>query len=330
MKNLHLLYIVLGSVLLAACQNDDGFTPRSYPFIVTEQVNLIDETGATFEFEIKDWGLGQITSYGIEFLETELANNKYYEGDYYLREIKGKPEGTQVTVKISSDLLHDTEYIAYPFVKTASTKTTGKAIRFTAKGSSDPQILKVTKSTLGLNMSFTIIGKNFSSKKESNQIDVLGTENYFRYKANYASTDSLVIGVYPNTYWEGSNKEKFDLKVQTHDLTAILPSHFNIEYPRILSINTLEVVPGDELIITTNLENDSQFIYLTVNNIDGWNVNYLNILLEKVENNRYRCIMPEFPAGNYRIGLYSGYIIDETTGGLFHLYFKDNLEVLSN
>ncbi|PZX48684.1 IPT/TIG domain-containing protein [Algoriphagus chordae] len=329
MKYLHLLYLALGSILLVACQNDEGFTPRSYPFILTNGVNLIDETGATFDFEIKDWGIGQITSYGIEFLETELADNKYSEGEYYLREIKGKPEGAQVSVKISSDLIDNTEYIAYPFVKTVSSKITGKSIRFRAKGSSNPQILKVTKSTLGLNMSFTITGKDFSSKKEWNQVLVSGTEKYFSYKVSYASTDSLVVGVYPITYWEGSIAEKFDLNVQTHGLTANLPSHFNIEYPRILSISTLEVVPGDEITITTNLENDSQFMYLTVNNIDGWNVNYLTILLEKIENNKYRCIMPEFPAGNYRIGLYSGYEIDETAAGLFHIYFEDNLEVLS-
>src|SRR5690606_22984522 len=108
-------------------------------------------------------------------------------------------------------------------------------------------------------MSFEIIGKNFSSKKERNQVDILGTENYFRFKVNYASTDSLVIGVYPNIYWDGNKEDKFDLKVQTPDLIAILPAHFNIDYPRILSISTLEVVPGDELFITTNLENDSEF-----------------------------------------------------------------------
>lgn len=329
MKNFHLLCIVLGSTLLNACQNEDGFTPRSYPFILTQEANYIDETGATLEFEIKDWGLEEITSYGIEFLEIEHVENKYYEGEYYVRELKGKPESTQVSVKITSDLLLDTDYIAYPFMKTGSTKTIGKAIRFTAKGSSQPQIIKVNTSTLGLNMSFTIIGENFSSKQESNKIDVLGTENYFSYKVSYASTDSIVIGVYPIINREGSIEERFDLKVQTHDLMTILPSQFTIDYPRILSISTLEAVPGDELVVTTNLENDTEFMYLTVNNIDGWNVNSLNIPLEKVDNNRYRCIMPEFPAGNYRIGLYSSYIIDATNSGLFHLFYENNLEVLS-
>lgn len=312
-----------------SCQYEDGFTPRAYPFIVTSSINSIDETGATLNFELKDWGTGQIISYGVEFLETENVENKFYEGEYYVRELRGEPESSQVSIKLSSDLVPDTEYFAYPFVKTATSKITGKPVEFIAKGSSAPQISKVSKTTLGLNMSFNIIGKNFSSKKEWNQVDVLGTENYFIFKVNYASTDSLVIGVYPNIYWEGSKEDKFDLQVQTHNLSVNLPTQFNIDYPKILSINTLEVVPGDELVVTTNLENDSEFIYLSVNYIDGWNINYLLVPLEKVEKNRYRCIMPEFSVGTYKIGLHSSYLIDETTGGSFHFYFENTLNVLS-
>ncbi len=329
MKNHKLFYILLGNLLMISCQNEDGFTPRSYPFVLSTGVNQVDTTGAILNFEVKDFGKGQIISYGVEFLESYNIENNPASEEYYVHQIEGKPEGNLVSFKITSDLVQGTEYIAYPFVKTASYKVSGEAIPFTAKGSSDPQILKVTKSTLGLNMSFEIIGKNFSSKKEWNQVEVLGIENYFRFKVNYASIDSLVIGVYPNIYWDGSKEDKFDLQVQTHDQTVNLPAHFNIDYPRILSINTLEVVPGDELFVTTNFENDSEFIYLTVNYSDGSNDNYLYVPLEKVNNNRYRCIMPEFPEGNYKIGLYSSYIIDETTGGGFHFYFENTLEVLS-
>ena len=330
MKNTSILYAILGILLMVSCQYEDGFTPRVYPFIVTSRVNSIDESGATLDFELKDWGSGQIISYGVEFLETEHVENKHYEGEYYVRELKGKPDSKQVSIKLTSDLSPNTEYLAYPFVKTSSSKITVKPVQFIAKGSSAPQILEVTKSTLGLNMSFGIIGKNFSSKKERNVVNVLGADNYFTFKVNYASTDSLFISVYPNILWEGSKDDKFDLKVQTHNQTANLPAQFNIEYPRILSINTLEITPGDELNITTNLENNSEFIYLTVNYSDGWNVNYLYVHMEKVDTNRYRSIMPEFPAGNYRIGLYSSYIIDETSGGGFHIYFENNLEVLSH
>lgn len=313
---------------MISCQYEDGFTPRNYPFVVSTRVNQIDETGTTLDFEVKEFGNSQIISYGVEFIEAHNNSNLSSE-KYYVHQTEGKPEGNSVSFKITSDLLPDTEYIAYPFVKTVSYKVSGKAISFTAKGSSDPQILKVTKSTLGLNMSFEIIGKNFSTKEEWNQVEVLGTENYFRFKVNYASTDSLVIGVYPNSYWDGSKEDKFDLKVQTHDQSVILPDYFNIDYPRILSINTLEVVPGNELFVTTNLENDSEAIYLSVNYSDGMNDNYLYVPLEKVDHNRYRCIMPDFPAGNYKIGLYTSYRIDETTGGGFHIYFENNLEVLS-
>lgn len=327
MKKRLSLYITCLGFLLASCQFEEAFTPRSYAFVVSGEASQIDETGVSLDFEVKDFGERQITSHGVEFIESQFATDINTAKGFYSHQISGKPE-KHVSLRLSSDLQPDVEYLAYPFVKTASSTTYGKAIRFTAKGSSAPEILKVSKSTLGLNMSFTIIGKNFSSKKELNQVGVLGVEGYFRFEVNYAQQDSLVIDVYPDRKWQGNIDDKFDLRVQAYDQATILADQFTIDYPRILSISTLEVAPGGELLITTNLENDSEFIYLTVNYSDGPYLNYLHVPLEKTEKNRYRCIMPEFPAGNYRIGLYSSYVINEFSGGGFHTYYPKNLQVL--
>lgn len=328
MKNRISKYIVWLGCLLVSCQFQEGFTPRPYAFVLSEGVSQIDETGVSVDFQIKDFGVGEIISYGVEFIESQYAKDDHTSEGYYSFQIDGKPE-KHVSLRLSSDLQPEVEYLAYPFVKTGSTTTYGKAIRFTAKGSSAPEILKVSRSTLGLNMSFTIIGKNFSSRKEQNKIEVLGAEDYFRFEVHYASKDSLVIDVYPIWLREGNIEDKFDLRVQTYEQATILADQFTIDYPQILSISALEVAPGGELVITTNLENESEFIYLTVNYRDGPNLDYLHIPLEKIEKNRYRCVMPEFPAGNYRIGLYSSYIINESTGGGFHFYYAKNLEVLS-
>lgn len=329
MRNNSPLHIIWICIACFSCEVNDSLSPRNYPFIETIGVSTIDQTGSVLDFEIKDFGTGQIMSYGVEFLEKENENTRFYEGGYYVHEINGKPEDDQVSIKITHDLIPNIEYIAYPFIKTFQTKIIGNPVFFTAKGSSAPEILTVSKSTLGLNFNFIVTGKNFSSKKEFNKVEVIGAENYFQFFVRHATRDSLIVSVYPNYYRIGNIEDKFDLKIQSHDQVAIAPDQFTIDYPRIVSISSLEVKPGDEILVATNLENETEFMYLTVNLIDGYGVNYIYIPLEKIERNNYKCIFPEFPEGNYKLGLYSGYTIDETAGGAIHIYYDQNIQVNS-
>lgn len=330
MRNNSWLYILLICFACFSCEVNESLTPRDYPFVETIGISSIDEMGSILDFEIKHFGSGQIISYGVEFLEKENFIIQNYEGGFYIHEIKGKPEGDQGSIKITHDLIPNVEYVAYPFIKTLQHKISGKPVFFTSKGSSAPEILTVSKSTLGLNYNFIVTGKNFSSKKEFNKVEVLGAENYFDFFVKRASRDSLVINVFPKTYRFGNIEDRFDLKIQSHDQVAIVLNQFNIDYPRILSISTLEVKPGDEIFVNTNLENKSEFIYLTVNLIGGYGVQYLYIPLEEVDENYYKCIFPEFPKGNYKLGLYSSFIIDETNGGGTHIFYDQNIQVISN
>jgi|GEM_PF-2341454 len=328
MKNSYLIYIFFGMIFLTSCQNEDQFTPRIYPFISSTGVNSIDETGTSLDFELKDFGLDQITSYGIEFLETELVENRFNTEQFYIREIKGKPDGERVTIKLTSDLVPNRNYVAYPFVKTGTSKITGKGIRFTAKGSSPPQILRISKTVLGLNSFFEIIGKNFSSKKGFNTVEIPGAAEFFSVNVLDYATDTLIIGAFTQNYYKGDPDRKFDLKVITRNQFVIEPAHFSIDYPKILAINMLDVKSGDEVIVTLNLENDPTILYFTLN----WGLsNSFPLTLQKIGDNLYKTnILNDIPAGKYKVGLFAaqGYTSKNISiGGSTHVEYDQELIV---
>lgn len=328
MKYLILFYCFVLLLIFNSCDIQDSITPRDYPFVETVGISTIDQTGAIMEFKFREFGGNEFSSYGVDFIQLEQTGNPNYQRESFTTELTAKPNGENVSVKITHDLISGIKYTAFPFVRSGQTKILGGPSTFIAKGVSPPEITSVSKTKLGLNWNFKIIGKNFSSVKQYNEVKVLGAEQFFRFSINYASSDTLIISANAITYRVGNIEDQFDLMVKSRDQSVILPKQFTIDYPRIVSINTLEVKPGEEIFVTTNFEDDPEFIYLTVNLIGGWNVNYIYIPLEKIEKNSYKCIFPEFPEGNYKIGLYSSIIIDGS-GGSIHIYYDQNMQVNS-
>ncbi len=328
MKNLILLYCLGLILVFTSCDVQDSITPRDYPFVETIGISSIDPTGAILDFRFQEFGKNEISSYGVDFIQLEETGNPNYQRESFTTELNGKPDEENVSVKISHDLIPGIKYTAFPFVRSGQTKILGSPSTFISKGISAPEIISVSKTKLGLNWNFKIIGKNFSSKKEYNEVKVLGAEPFFSFSVNYASSDTLIISLNSVSYRVGNIEDKFDLMVKSRDQSVILSNHFSIDYPRILSISTLKIAPGEEAVITTNLDNESEFLYFTIN-VNRNHENYLYIPLEKLGVNQYKFTMPDFPVGTYPIGLYSSHYRDEQSTVGVHYFYDQNLEIIS-
>jgi hypothetical protein len=291
-------------------------------------MSAIDQTGAIMEFKFREFEGNEFSNYGVDFIQLEEPENPNYQRESFTKVLPGKPSEKKVSVKITHDLVPGLKYTANPFIRSGQTKILGSPSTFISKGVSAPEITFVSKTKLGLNLSFKIIGKNFSSLKKYNKVKVLGTEQFFSFSINYASSDTLLVSVNLINYREGNIEDQFDLMVQTRDQSVILPNHFIIDYPRILSISTLKAAPGEEVFITTNLENKSEILYVTINE-KGGNSDYRYIPAEEISDNQYKFTIPEFPIGTYPLGLYASQYIDEQTTGGTHYQYDQKFTIVS-
>ncbi|WP_439475721.1 hypothetical protein [Algoriphagus formosus] len=290
-----LLLFILG------CTESVVLTPRDYPFLKTLEIKDINGTGATMDFEMLDTGIFPLTSYGVEYLEKSLYDQPFYEGEYLKVEIEDTPEIGRLSVRMSTDLVEGTEYVARPFVKQNGLTSYGEFMTFTAQGSSAPIIKEVSSYVLGMRLEIIIQGEYFSQRIANNEIRVPGTEPYFAFEIFEASSDQLRVRVFANVLKESySDNERYDLQVLSGGQSDVLDRAFSIGYPRIASISTLSAAVGEEIFVELILEEERAFMYLAGNYEQ---VFFLAMLLEKVEGNLYRTQVTDYPPGEYSLGL---------------------------
>jgi hypothetical protein len=320
--NLLKLVIYCGIISFCiSCEFHDEFTSREYPFVETIGMREINRNGASINFTIKDFGkigISSISSYGVIYKDSASGN----KDDFFIQELKGAPNGNDILVHINHDLIPQTDYIAYPFVKASNQTILGSPLIFTSEGNSPPEITEISATKLGVNLQFRVIGKNFSSIEGRNIIEIPGTEEYFSYDVYYSTQDTLLVSVYPNIYFEEDKNQKFDFSVTVNNQNATIPKYFSIEYPKIQAIDNLEYRIGDEINVELNLEAEPVFLYLTVN-YESQN-GYLFLPLEKTDENKYKTTLTEFSKGNYPIGLFASYEVSPIAGvGVHQSYEKE-------
>lgn len=284
----------------SGCQESETISPRRYPIIETLQIGGIDENGVTIDVKLIHPGPQTIDSYGADYLETRLAPNNNIEVPLLTKEINGAPGESEFSVRIESDLLEGEEYFVKPFVRSGSYKVYGSALVFHAKGSRTPQITEVNSSVLGMRLEFVIRGENFSNRIENNLVEVPGTGDTFHFEIVEAQWDMLRVRVFQIGLGAGIDpNSRFDLSVTSMGKTSVLKDHFSVGFPRITGMNTLKAKPGDELLVDIELEEESEFMYLTINYNKGV---YLLLRLTKISDGLYRTVMEEFPDGIYQLG----------------------------
>ena len=298
----HYLPMLLLVFLSLGCQESEILTPRTYPLIQTQGVSKIDKDGATLSVQLKQKGSNTIESYGVDYLETKLQENIYITSDYLRKEIKGNPEGPVFTVTLDIDLTAGEEYFARPFVKFKERTVYGESVKFVAQGSKTPEITEVNSSVLGMWFEFEIKGKYFSSRLENNRVQVPGTEAFLDLQLIEARPDFLKVRSLRKWNFEDFISDKrYDLVVTTLGKSTVLPGHFRLGVPRIVSINTLKAKVGDELLVELDLEREGEFMYLTLDYQEQ--SQYVLLLLRKVQGKLYRTVLTDFPPGTYFLGL---------------------------
>lgn len=296
------IFFIFPIVFSFGCQEEEGISQRNYPFIETLQLSNLDENGVTIEAHLLKNGTASIESYGVDYLESRYVENIYSDVDFITKEILESPESEFFSVRVESDLVAGEEYHAKPFVRSNGYKVYGESLIFQAEGSRAPEITEVNSSVLGMRLELVIKGKNFSTRIENNLIEVPGSEAYFRFNILEATSEMLRVQAMKwNSLAEFGHDQRFDLAVTTLGKKTVLPGHFSIGYPRITSINTLMAKEGEEILVNLALEEEKEFMYLTINY--DQNI-YLFLRLEKVSGDLYRTIMKDFTPGNYQLGLY--------------------------
>lgn len=295
------IFFLLPILFCLGCQESEEISIRNYPFIQTLQLSNLDENGVTIEAQILKNGTASIESYGVEYLESQYVENIYSEVDFITKEILESPDSELFSIRIESDLIAGEEYHTKPFVRSNGYKVYGEALIFQAEGSRAPEITEVNSSVLGMRLQVVIKGKNFSTRIENNLIEVPGAEEYFRFNIVEATSETLRVQAMKwNSLAEFSPDQRFDLQVTTLGRKTVLPNHFSIAYPRITSLNTLKAKAGEEILVNLALEEEMEFMYLTINY--DQNIS-LFLRLEKVSGDLYRTVMKDFAPGKYQLGL---------------------------
>ncbi|TFV97487.1 hypothetical protein E4S40_02190 [Algoriphagus kandeliae] len=300
MKRFIFHLVTLLPLIFFGCQEAENFTPRDYSFIQSQEIHSVDASGATIDFNIIDPGIFPIVSYGVEYVEKELFERPFFEGPFLVEEVEGEPSSEALSIRMETDLISGVEYVARPFIKSNKLTVYGEFLSFTAQGSKAPIISEVSSSVLGMRLEITIRGNNFSQRPQNNRIVVPGLEDYFEFEILESSKESLRVRVNKKILKESySDDERYDLVLNVQGQEAILSSLFTVGYPRISQINTLKARVGDEIIVDLILEEEREFLYITLN---YERANFLALPLQRIGGNQYRTVLTPYPTGKHILG----------------------------
>lgn len=310
-----LIWICL--MIFVSCQQEEMLTSRDYPFVISLDVSNIDKTGANVDFEVIKEGRSAISSYGIEYLESYYSESNYSNEEALLVEKQGVPAGNMGSIRLDTDLIAGTEYVVKPFVKAGSTTVYGESMRFQSRGGLDPEITEVSNSTLTGSIDLTIIGKNFNSRKEQNQILIPGMEDYFNIEMISTSNEKIVARLKRTYLPFPVSDEKYDLQLTTGGKTILLENQFSIGYPFIESITPLKTFVGNDFSIKLNANAYFGNAELYINN----NIPALSYTIEDIAKEEVTFVMGNLPPGKYPIKLYNY---------SFYYDFPDSMEILNS
>lgn len=306
------------STLLLGCREEEIISERNYPFIKSLQIHSIDNTGASFDFEIIKTGNGNISSFGVEFREVQ-ANINFGDAENYKIEQQGAPTGNLVSFRITHDLVNGVEYLVLPFVRSGDKVVYGDALSFTSKGGRKPEITGISTDLIFGDMEFTITGDYFSSRKERNIVEIPGLEQFFRLEVLSSTNQEIRVKMTRRYFVVAAFGEKYSLKLTTAGQSTFVVDHFTMAFPTIGHIDPLKGQVGKLIQIGINDE-FGQFDGKAYFNYNGFPS--AQITLSGGGFGQYRGIVPNTEPGFYELSILAD-------GGYLSTY-PEKFEVLNS
>lgn len=305
-------WFFIGLVFLLSCTEEEHISTRDYPFIESISAQSSEEGGATVGFEILKSGKATITSYGVEYsegregFEQGKSNNEKVE-------ITGSPNSSKVTVNIKYELDKDKYYSLRPFVKVGRQVVYGNEMSFLSNGIHPPTISEISVSNLSGNTDFEIKGDYFSRNKNLNNVAILGLENYYFVEIIRGTNTELKLRAIKRNNVLPVTDEKFSLKVTSRGKSIIVPQHFSIQFPQILTMSLTRGHVGS----TFTLEIDP----LNFQQNDLFLSDYFAKFTPSTVPGIYNGVVKNVPADSFEQRL---------TGDGFNHQFSENFEVLNS
>lgn len=287
------------STLLLGCREEEIISERNYPFIKSLQIHSIDNTGASFDFEIIKTGNGNISSYGVEFREVQ-ANFNFGDAENYKIVQQGAPTGNLVSFRITHDLVNGVEYLVLPFVRSGDRVVYGDALTFTSKGGRKPEITGVSTNLIFGDMEFTIMGNYFSSRKEGNIVEIPGLEQFFRLEVLSSTNQEIRVKMTRRYFVVADFGQKYSLKLTVAGQSTFVVDHFTMSFPVIGHIDPLRAHVGKMIQIGINDE-FGQFDGKAYFNYNGFPS--AQMILSGGGFGQYMAKIPNIQPGSYEVSI---------------------------
>lgn len=250
LKNVFLLFLLL------SCGKEEDF---EFPLIQTGEVTNISSRGATFHAKLLQLEKSGIPEYGFVWGEMELP--ELGNGSQYLVIRKAPSKGT-VSIDISTALKENRDYHVRAYAKGEKSLTYGRSVKFTSLGSGAPLLTGFYPPKGNLGDTITLLGENFSSRKELNKVSFNEQES----EIIYACQDTLKVMV-PSGLARGDaqisvsileNSASFDerFKLNVAEIHTFYPSVGNI-------LDTITLV-GKNFLLPSRLNSDAKDTQVTI------------------------------------------------------------------
>lgn len=306
-KSIQLLGLLVGGLFFTSCQEEEFVTQRDYTFVESGQIVDINETGATAVFEILKPSPSAIQEYGVEFLESDLAQSGEPGISFLKISQTGSPDQSPIEQRINYDLLPGREYLVRPFVRAGNKTTYGEELIFDSRGVAPPVLTEVSPNELYQVGQIKVKGDFFQSRKELNTVELLGLENDFLIQIDSVNRNELWFTYIPIYTEQRELNGKYDLKVTSGGKSTILQDAVSVVLPRIVNVSPLSAFVGEKIQIQLNQPVDDP---------NGINFQIFNESIsleftpESLGGGRFQFDFPLYPFGKYKLAVIRGYQIE--------------------
>lgn len=234
MKNQLLILISTILIVFSGCEKDAEIQPREYPFIITNEVEMIDSTGVTFTASILNIGSEEILDYGFKWKNAESE---------FMYSLKKERKIEDFELRITNDLKKDIQYFCNAYIQTSKNLILGNGVSFMSKGSLPPVINDFSPKEGFDGTQIIITGSNFSYNKRNNIVTI----NQKNVEVIYSSEDSIICVLPQMTFYGETN---IHLLVGDHSIQS--SSKYKILGPEIKSLSSIQSYSGEYISINGN------------------------------------------------------------------------------
>lgn len=216
MKKLSII-IVLAGILVTSCA-DLEVSKKSYPYIITEEVSDINQSGATFNASVTGTNKNDVIDYGFVWDDTIASPVLTCSR----KSLGQSVSDGKISCKIEGGLKNGVEYHVRAYIKTSKYFVYGNVLTFNSKGSNPPVISGFSPSNGGISKTIVISGSHFDNKKTKNRVK-LGS----LIVAVDSATENTIYVKVPSIQVYDSVK----ISVEVAGMTATSSSYFTLLFP---------------------------------------------------------------------------------------------------